>query len=438
MSNIKRSNVYFPPLVYLEMFSTFQLNELWKLRSISKTMLPIVENTILRLNPVHVLDTIDNLISKMKIEKAVRLLIFFVIRSPYTKTVVILINRFIRLIQVNISYLLQLNGLRKEIIEILRSKAILELEGYPNILSIDSIQFDNHLKSSNETFEWNINEKMPKTVPKEPTCTNQEFSCKLSRKNNFECLILFAYFLYKDDKYEKAYEICKFIIEKNKNHYLAYWLMGVLNHYYFKNFQASVMNYMRSIECEPRFAYARYSLGVVYHHHELGKEFAQCLYNQTLKLDPKHTCCLENLSFNNNIEECFELCREAMSIDPYDITILDNLIGEIIYRDFFSEQDIDEFILISKRNIDILTIENKFGDRKRRLAEEWNALYYIYGKFKVNRTRNLFKQHECLVKCIELIEEGIFGAYDDIHSIEIEIRRSIPEHALPSDFEFIF
>lgn len=437
MSNIKRSNVYFPPLVYLEMFSTFQLNELWKLRSISKTMLPVVENAILRLNPVHVLNTIDNLVSKMKIEDAVRLLIFFVVRSSYTKTSVILINRFIRLIQVNLSQLLQLKELRKEIIEILRSKAILELGGYPNKLSID-IQFDYHLKSSNETWEWNINEKMPKTIPKEPTCTNQEFSCNLLIKNNFECLILFAYFLYKDDKYEKAYEICKFIIEKNKNHYLAYWLMGVLNHYYFKNFQASVMNYMRSIECEPRFAYARYSLGVVYHHHELGEEFAQCLYNQTLKLDPKHTCCLENLSFFNNIEETFELCRKAMSIDPYDITILDSLIEEIIYRDIFSEQDIDEFILISKKNIDILTIENKFGDRKRRLATEWNTLYNLYRKVKVNRTRNLFRQHECLVKCIELIEEDVFGTYDDIYSIETEIKRSIPECDIPSDFEFIF
>lgn len=437
MSNIKRSNVYFPPLVYLEMFSTFQLNELWKLRSISKTMLPVVENAILRLNPVHVLNTIDNLVSKMKIEDAVRLLIFFVVRSSYTKTSVILINRFIRLIQVNLSQLLQLKELRKEIIEILRSKAILELEGYPNKLSID-IQFDYHLKSSNETWELNINEKMPKMIPKEPTCTNQEFSCNLLIKNNFECLILFAYFLYKDDKYEKAYEICKFIIEKNKNHYLAYWLMGVLNHYYFKNFQASVMNYMRSIECEPRFAYARYSLGVVYHHHELGEEFTQCLYNQTLKLDPKHTCCLENLSFFNNIEETFELCRKAMSIDPYDITILDSLIEEIIYRDIFSEQDIDEFILISKKNIDILTIENKFGDRKRRLATEWNTLYNLYRKVKVNRTRNLFRQHECLVKCIELIEEDVFDAYDDIYSIEMEIRRSIPECDIPSDFEFIF
>ena len=81
-----------------------------------------------------------------------------------------------------------------------------------------------------------------------------------------------------------------------------------------------------------------------------------------------------------------------MSIDPYDITILDSLIEEIIYSDiFFSEQDIDEFILISKRNIDILTIENKFGDRKRRLAEEWNTLYNLYRKVKVNRTRNLFR-----------------------------------------------
>ena len=96
MSNIKRSNVYLPPLIYLEMFSTFQLNELWKLRSISKTMLPVVENAILRLNPVHVLNTIDNLVSKMKIEDAVRLLIFFVVRSSYSKTSVILINRFIR------------------------------------------------------------------------------------------------------------------------------------------------------------------------------------------------------------------------------------------------------------------------------------------------------------------------------------------------------
>ena len=41
-------------------------------------------------------------------------------------------------------------------------------------------------------------------------------------------------------------------------------------------------------------------------------------------------------------------------------------------------------------------------------------------------------------KCIELIEEDVFGAYDDIHSIEMEIRRSIPECDIPSDFEFIF
>jgi tetratricopeptide (TPR) repeat protein len=403
-------------------------------------MLPIVENAILRLNPVHVLDTIDNLVSKMKIEEAVRLLTFFVARSPYTKTPVILMNRFIRLIQVNISNLFQFSVLRREINEIFLSRAILELEGYSNKLSIDSIKFDYVSKSPLKQFEWDRKEKLPKSLPEEPTNSNYERFDYFSGKKYFESLILFAYFLYKDAKYENAYEICKFIIEKDKNHYLAYWLMGVLNHYYFKNFQGMIMNYTNSIKCEPEFAYSRYSLGVSYHDHELGEDLAQCLFNQTLKIDPKHIYCLINLSNFKDRKEAIKLCIQAISIDPYDITACNIMMYRFFEDDLLtnvSNQLIGEIIQILHNNIKILIIENKLGDRISLLAKKLLDLAFMYRKYEIDIKKKLFKEHECLVKYVELTEADEFSYfYDEIYHIELEILE-LPENDLPLDFRFI-
>lgn len=445
MSNIKRSNIYLPPLVYLEMFSTFQLNELWKLRSLSKTMLPIIDNAILRLNPVHVLDTIDNLVSKMKIDGAVRLLTFFVARSPCVKTPVILMNRFIRLIQVNISNLSQFMILRQEIIEIFRSRAILELESYSNKLSLDNIKFDNVSKPFSQ-FKWDIKEKLPDNAPEEPNINNMYNSnyvrCNVfSRKITFEALNLFAYFLFKDSKCEKTYEICKFIIEKNKNNYLTYWLMGVLNHYYLKNFQGTMMNYTNSINCEPKFAYARYSLGVAYHDHELGEDLSQCLYNQVLKLDPKHTCNLINLSYFNDRKEAIKLCKQALSIDPYDITACDIMMQLFFEDDLLTNipnELIGEIIPILHNNINILTIENKFGDTKiSELANKWIELSFMYRIYEIDEKNNLFKEHECLVKYFELTGFDDSSHYfDEIIHNELQISE-LPEEDLPVDFRYI-
>ena len=314
-------------LVFDIFVTSMTLEQLFKLRAMSTLMLLRVDAHLASLNPIHVLEVVDRLVSKCKIEQAVRLLLHFVARDPNVRTPTVLMNRFILLCHADVFCNKKYADLRAYLTQTFRVKALGEYTKF-GLEPVAEKKCVAHIPEN--TFQHavlpdGIDALVLKEVSKDPVGPHPGRPNHFPVRKFYEALCLFGYFLYKDGLFESSARIVEHILQRDPDNYTALWLSGVLCHYHRKNFDEGVQQYKKCINANPLFAYVYYSLAVLLA--DAGfVDHAVELYKKTISIDPHHHYAHVNLSIafeENNPErhkELLEQYNRIIAIHPTEVS----------------------------------------------------------------------------------------------------------------------
>jgi tetratricopeptide (TPR) repeat protein len=311
--------------------SYLPLPEIWNNRRISKKIKEIINGTLFIVNPNDVVACADKLIAQCRILEATELLLPYIARHPATSTPIVIMNRFILLMHSEIWDNPAYTVMRKKIFSLMKKKASREIDYYEkrcgefadeyhilkNIMKkmkitgkvANQIHVDEN-KLIGELGEVSFDSSAAPTVKHDLAVSGEAVS-------------LFGYMCYKDRKYSTGFKIVNLAIKMNSNNYLAYWVMGVYQHYYLKNTENGKKAYSKSFTLRPDFAYPYYSLGVLASDTEQNDK-AAALYQQCMELDPNHVyahmnycVCVGNTATHKELIERYQHINEFHPTEMY-------------------------------------------------------------------------------------------------------------------------
>ena len=315
--------------VLREIFSYLPLSEAWINRQISKKIKEIINETLFIVNPIDVVAHADKLVTQYRILEAMKLLLPYIARHPAKSTPIVIMNRFILLIHSEIWDNSKYTVMRKKIFNSMKKKALHEINYYET--HYDELK-DKYQILKNIMAKMKITGKQAK--PKH--LGHDELSGKFGEVSydpfakptvkhglvvSGEAVSMFAYVCYKDKKFSTGFKIVNLALKMNSNNYLAYWIMGVYQHYYLKNTENSKQAYTKSFTLRPDFAYPYYSLGVLAS--DAGQnDKAIALYKQSMDIDPNHVYAHMNYCTcidDSNIQELIERYSHIIEFHPTQI-----------------------------------------------------------------------------------------------------------------------
>lgn len=288
------------------------LSDLYSYNSCSRRLSNIVDSVLFHYDPTFIAETAHDLVKRSEIRTAEKLLRRIVINRHNASLHLCIINRYLLVLHSEIWEKVRYLDVRREVTLKIKDLAMREYEMITQ--ENESLKDEDLLEVLNEigsdvdddilgnTFTPAVTAKIKEsakdidlsraksTIDKIRNNPKRNFSRKSVGCN---CLMLFAYFMYKLGRCDSADKITEWVMAYDEHNLLGNWLMGVIGHYNYIDFNRAFRSYCNLISLYPNFAYGYYSLGSLLQECD---EFntAQSMYELCNSIDDRHRYSIMN------------------------------------------------------------------------------------------------------------------------------------------------